>query len=57
MGRWSAQGWPVHGSTMDATVVDGRGSLELCLTTAPGHGDLLRGWQREGGDAARPGDR
>jgi hypothetical protein len=35
-------------------VVDGRGSSELDLTTAPGRGGLQRGWQGEGGDAARP---
>jgi hypothetical protein len=31
MGRWIAQGWPVHGSTMDSTMADSRGSLELGL--------------------------
>jgi hypothetical protein len=25
-------GWPIHGSTVDSTVADGRGSLELSLT-------------------------
>jgi hypothetical protein len=34
MGRWTAQGWPVHGSTVDSTVADGRGSPELGLTVA-----------------------
>jgi hypothetical protein len=38
-------GWPVHGSTMDSTVVDGRGSSELGRTAAPGRGGLPRGWQ------------
>jgi hypothetical protein len=37
-------GWPVHGSTVDSTVADGRGSLELGLMTAPGRGSLPRGW-------------
>jgi hypothetical protein len=49
---WTAQGWLVHGSTVDSTVADGRGSLELGLATAPGHGGLPRGWRREGHDAA-----
>jgi hypothetical protein len=40
MGRWTMQGWPVHGSTMDSTVADGRGSLELGLTAALGRGGL-----------------
>jgi hypothetical protein len=34
MGRWTAQGWPVHGSTMDSTVADCRGSPELGLMAA-----------------------
>jgi hypothetical protein len=54
---WTTLGWPVHGSTMDSTVADGRGSSELSLAAAPGHGGLPRGWRRERGDAARPGDR
>jgi hypothetical protein len=45
MGRWTAQGWPVHGSTMDSTVADGWGSPELSLMAALGHGGLPRGWQ------------
>jgi hypothetical protein len=32
-------------------VADGRGSPELDLTAAPGHGGLPRGWQGKGGDA------
>jgi hypothetical protein len=39
-------GGPVHGSTVDSTVADGRGSPELGLTAAPGRGGLLRGWRR-----------
>jgi hypothetical protein len=53
---WTAQGSLVHGSTMDSTVVDGRGSPELGLAAAPGHGGLPRGWRQEGRDAARLGD-
>jgi hypothetical protein len=54
---WTAPGWPVHGSTVDSTVADGRGSSKLSLAAAPGHGGLPRGWRREGRDATRPGDR
>jgi hypothetical protein len=43
-GLWTTPGWPVHGSTVDSTVADGRGSSELGLATAPGHGGLPRGW-------------
>jgi hypothetical protein len=49
---WTATGWPVHGSTVDSTVADGRGSPELGLAAAPGHGVLPRGWRWEGRDAA-----
>jgi hypothetical protein len=52
-GSVDAQGWPVQGSTVDSTVADGRGSLELGLTAAPGRSGLPRGWKGEGGDAAR----
>jgi hypothetical protein len=38
-------GWPVHGSTVDSTVADGRGSPELSLTATQGRGGLPRGWQ------------
>jgi hypothetical protein len=54
---WTAPGWPVDGSTVDSTMADCQGSSELGLAAAPGHGGLPRGWQREGRDAARPGDR
>jgi hypothetical protein len=37
---WTTSGWPVHGSTVDATVADGRGSPELGLAAAPSHGGL-----------------
>jgi hypothetical protein len=37
-------------------VANGRGSSELGLTAAQGHGGLPRGWQGEGGDTARPGE-
>jgi hypothetical protein len=47
---WTALGWPVHGSTVDSTVVDGKGLLELGLAATLGHGGLLRGWRREGRD-------
>jgi hypothetical protein len=57
MGWWITQGWPVHGSTMDSIVADSRGSLELGLTAALGHGSLPRVWKWEGRDMARPGDR
>jgi hypothetical protein len=53
---WTAPGWPVHGSTVDTTVADGRGSLELGLAAAPGHGGLPRGCRWEGHDTARPRD-
>jgi hypothetical protein len=56
MGRRTMQGWPVHGSTMDLTVADGRGSLELGLTVVLVRGGLPRGWQGEGGNIARPGE-
>jgi hypothetical protein len=49
---WTAPGWPVHGSTVDSIVADGRGSPELSLAAAPSHGGLPRGWRREGRDAA-----
>jgi hypothetical protein len=39
-GLWTAQEWPVHGSTVDLTVTGGRSSLELGLAAAPGHSDL-----------------
>jgi hypothetical protein len=52
MGRWTMHEWPVHVSTVDSTVVDGRASLELGLTAAPGRNGLPRGWQWEGHDAA-----
>jgi hypothetical protein len=45
MGQWTTQGWPVHGSTMDSIVADGRGSPELGLTAAAAC--------REGGKAER----
>jgi hypothetical protein len=51
-GSVDSAGGPVHGSTVDSTVADGRGSPELGLMAAPGRGGLLRGWQQEGGDAA-----
>jgi hypothetical protein len=38
-------GWPVHGSTVDSTVDNGRGSLELSLMAASGRGGLPQGWQ------------
>jgi hypothetical protein len=38
-------GWPVHGSTVDSTVDNGRGSLELSLMVASGRGGLPQGWQ------------
>jgi hypothetical protein len=53
---WTAPGWPVHDSTMDSRVADGRGSPELGLAAAPGHGGLPQGWRREGRDVAQPGD-
>jgi hypothetical protein len=56
MGRRTTQGWPVHGSTMDLIVADGRGSLELGLTAVLVRGGLPRGWQGEGGNIARPGE-
>jgi hypothetical protein len=49
---WTAPGW----SSVDSTVADGRGSSELSLAAALGHGGLPRGWRREGRDAARSGD-
>jgi hypothetical protein len=36
-------GWPVHGSTMDSTMADSRGSPKLSLTTTPGLDGLPRG--------------
>jgi hypothetical protein len=49
-GLWTAQGWPVHGSTMDLTVAGGRGSPELSLAAVPGHGGLpWRHRRQEGG--------
>jgi hypothetical protein len=53
---WTALGWPIHGSTVDSTVADGRGSSVLDLAAAPSHGGLPRGWRQEGRNAARPGD-
>jgi hypothetical protein len=38
-------GWPAHGTTMDSTVVDGRGSPELGLMATSGRNGLSRGWQ------------
>jgi hypothetical protein len=29
---WTAPGWPVHGSTVDSTVADGRGSYDSVLS-------------------------
>jgi hypothetical protein len=52
---WTALVWPVHGCTVDSTVSDGRGSSELGLAAALGHGGLPRGWRREGRDAGRLG--
>jgi hypothetical protein len=40
MARGPAPGWLVHGSTMDSTVADGRGSSELGLAATPDHGGL-----------------
>jgi hypothetical protein len=57
MSSWTALGWPVHSSTVDSTVADGQGSLDLGLAATPGHGGMPRGWRREGHDAARLGDR
>jgi hypothetical protein len=37
-------------------VADGKGSPELGLAAAPGHGGSPRGWRRDGHDATRPGD-
>jgi hypothetical protein len=45
-------GWPVHCSTVDSTVADGRGSLDLGLTVALGRDGFPRGWQRERGNMA-----
>jgi hypothetical protein len=47
----------VHGSVDRAGVADDRGSPELGLTTTPGRSGLPRGWQQEGRDVARLGDR
>jgi hypothetical protein len=57
MGRWTMQGWPVHGSTVDSTMVYGSSSPELSLTVAPGRGGLPRGWQGGEDDMAHSGDR
>jgi hypothetical protein len=54
---WTAPGRPVHSSTVDSTVADGRGSSELGLGAAPGHCGLPQGWRWEGRNAAQPGDR
>jgi hypothetical protein len=49
-GLWTAQGWPVHGSTVDLTVAGGRSSPELGLAAASVHGDTTReGGNREEG--------
>jgi hypothetical protein len=40
MARGPAPGWPVHNSTVNSTVAGGRGSSELGLAAAPGHGGL-----------------
>jgi hypothetical protein len=37
-------------------VADGKGSPELGLAAAPGHGGSPRGWRRDGHNAARPRD-
>jgi hypothetical protein len=41
---WTVPGWSVNGCTVDSTVASGRGSPELGLMAAPGHGGLPRGW-------------
>jgi hypothetical protein len=46
-----------HRSTVDNGQGLSGGTPELGLEAAPGHDGLLRGWQREEGEAARPGDR
>jgi hypothetical protein len=48
-GLWTAQGWPVHGSTVDLTVAGGRSSPELGLVAASVHGDTLRQGRNRGG--------
>jgi hypothetical protein len=37
-------------------MADGKGSSELGLAAALGHGGSPRGWRRDGHDAARSGD-
>jgi hypothetical protein len=49
-GLWTAQGWLVHGSTVDLTVAGGRSSPELGLAAVSEHDGLpWRQRRQEGG--------
>jgi hypothetical protein len=50
-GLWTAQEWPVHGSTVDLKVAGGRSLSKLGLAAALGHGDLPRRHGRQKGGA------
>jgi hypothetical protein len=51
---WTAQGWPVHGSTVDLTVAGGRSSPELGLAAVSEHDGLPWRQRRQEGGHGNP---
>jgi hypothetical protein len=59
LGAWlvdQLRGGRSTGPPWTPPVADGKGSPELGLAAALGHGGSLRGWRRDGHDAVQPGD-